>query len=332
MSEPLAQPKPRRSGGRNARQALRAAPLAEEKRPVRSGMQGGQYKPLDEAGVKRIHQAALQILEEIGLADAPQSGIDAMTAAGAQLGDDGRLRFSPALVEDMLAKAGRNFPLCAQNPKYDLHPGGSRVHYGTAGAAVHVVDVEKREYRESTLADIYDAARIVETLDNVHFFQRPMVARDLETTLELDINTVYAAMAGTTKHIGASFISVENVHQVLDMLHIASGDEAAWRARPFVSNSNCFVVPPMKFATEACEFMKLVFGAVCRFCFYQRDRPELRPRRQLPVLWHRPWRNVWRVSCMSIQLRPAIRPSLEPGLLSRTCVPGQCLAVQGNKL
>ena len=256
MSEPLAQPKPRRSGGRNARQALRAAPLAEEKRPVRSGMQGGQYKPLDEAGVKRIHQAALQILEEIGLADAPQSGIDAMTAAGAQLGDDGRLRFSPALVEDMLAKAGRNFPLCAQNPKYDLHPGGSRVHYGTAGAAVHVVDVEKREYRESTLADIYDAARIVETLDNVHFFQRPMVARDLETTLELDINTVYAAMAGTTKHIGASFISVENVHQVLDMLHIASGDEAAWRARPFVSNSNCFVVPPMKFATEACEVME----------------------------------------------------------------------------
>ena len=219
-------------------------------------MQGGQYRPLDDAGVKRIHQAALQILDEIGLADAPQSGIDAMTAAGAQLGDDGRLRFSPALVEDMLAKAGRNFPLCAQNPKYDLHPGGSRVHYGTAGAAVHVVDVEKREYRESTLADIYDAARIVETLDNVHFFQRPMVARDLETTLELDINTVYAAMAGTTKHIGASFISVENVHQVLDMLHIASGDEAAWRARPFVSNSNCFVVPPMKFATEACEVME----------------------------------------------------------------------------
>ena len=26
---------------------------------------------------------------------------------------------------------------------------GSRVHYGTAGAAVHVVDIEKREYRES---------------------------------------------------------------------------------------------------------------------------------------------------------------------------------------
>jgi len=253
---PISDKKPRRSGGRKARQAVRAAPLSEEKRPVRGGLPGGQYKPLTDAGMARIHQAALQVLEEIGLADAPQSGIDIMTRAGAILGDDGRLRFPPALVEDMVARAGRNFTLCAQDPKYDLHPGGSRVHYGTAGAAVHLVDLENREYRDSMLADIYDAARIIETLDNVHFFQRPMVARDMENTLELDINTVYAAMAGTTKHLGASFISVKNVELAIEMLNVASGGEANWRARPFVSNSNCFVVPPLKFATEACEVME----------------------------------------------------------------------------
>ena len=35
-----------------------------------------------------------------------------------------------------------------------------------------------------------------------------------------------------------------------------AGSEAAWRARPFVSNSNCFVVPPLRFATESCEVME----------------------------------------------------------------------------
>jgi trimethylamine---corrinoid protein Co-methyltransferase len=246
----------RRSGGRKARQALRAAPLAFDRRPVRGGLSGGRFRPLDDAGIRRIYQAALQLLEEIGLADAPESGIKAMTAAGALLGDDGRLRFPSALVEDMLAIAGRNFVLHGQSPDHDLHPGGTRVYYGTAGAAVHLVDLENREYRDSCLLDIHEAARIVETLDHIHFFQRPMVARDLESSLELDINTVYAAMTGTSKHVGASFISVENVTQVFDMLHIACGGEDAWRARPFVSNSNCFVVPPMKFATEACEVME----------------------------------------------------------------------------
>ena len=35
-----------------------------------------------------------------------------------------------------------------------------------------------------------------------------------------------------------------------------AGGEDAWRERPFVSNSNCFVVPPMKFATESCLVME----------------------------------------------------------------------------
>jgi trimethylamine--corrinoid protein Co-methyltransferase len=39
-------------------------------------------------------------------------------------------------------------------------------------------------------------------------------------------------------------------------MHLIAGGEKAWRARPFVSNSNCFVVPPMKFATESCLVME----------------------------------------------------------------------------
>ena len=47
---------------------MRAAPLADNVRPVRPGMPGGQYKPLTEAGVQQIHAAALEALEQIGLA------------------------------------------------------------------------------------------------------------------------------------------------------------------------------------------------------------------------------------------------------------------------
>ena len=84
---------PRRAGGRNARRQTRSAPLAEHLRPVRAGLEGGQYRPLTQEGMERIHQAALDALEQIGLSEAPRSGIDYMTAAGAILGDDGRLRF-----------------------------------------------------------------------------------------------------------------------------------------------------------------------------------------------------------------------------------------------
>ncbi|MGI9407464.1 MAG: trimethylamine methyltransferase family protein, partial [Hyphomicrobiaceae bacterium] len=256
MSTTTDEPKARRrAGGREARREKRAAPLPAETKPVRAGMTGGSYQAIDAAGMDRVNEAVMEVLETIGFADAIPSCIEACTRIGA-IHEDGRLKFPRAVVEDVIANAARDFPLYGQDEKYDVHPGGQRVYYGTAGAAVHVVDLETRTYRESYLQDIYDAARMVENLDNIHFFQRPMVARDMVEPRDLDINTIYAAVSGTTKHVGSSFTLPEYVDETLAMLHEIAGGEDKWRARPFVSQSNCFVVPPLKFAEDACAVLE----------------------------------------------------------------------------
>ncbi|HUX73586.1 MAG TPA: trimethylamine methyltransferase family protein [Steroidobacteraceae bacterium] len=241
-----------RRGARAARHAARAAPLPENLRPVIPGMPGGLYKPLADADVLRIHRAALDVLEQIGLADATPSGVEYMTRAGAELNARGRLVFPRALVEDTLAHAGRRFVLHGQEAKHDMEPWGSRVYFGTAGAAVHIVDGTTGAYRDSTTKDLYDIARVVDTLEHLHFYQRSIVCRELTSPLELDINTAYACVAGTTKHVGTSWVRPEHVAASLEMLHMIAGGEDKWRARPFVSQSNCFVVPPLKFAYDAC--------------------------------------------------------------------------------
>ncbi len=244
--------------GRAARRAARAKPLADHMRPIRPGMEGGRYKPLTDADMLAIHHAALDALETIGLADAPPSGVAYLTGAGAIEGDDGRIRFPRALVEDTIARANRSVTLFARDPAHDMILSGARVHYGTAGAAVHMVDVAGNQYRECGVQDLHDAARIVDRLDNIHFLQRPMVCRDITDNLEMDLNTIYACCSGTTKHVGTSFTDPSYVAPALEMLHMIAGGEDKWRERPFVLNSNCFVVPPMKFATESCLVMEEV--------------------------------------------------------------------------
>ncbi len=245
-----------RRGGRRARQALRAAPLADDKRPVKPGLTGGLYKPLSEADVQSVNQAVFDVLENIGFADAIPSCVDAITALGGFVSEEGRLCMPPALVEGVLSTCNRDFILCGQDPKHDIHPIGQQVHFGTGGAAVHIVDLEGNEYRESLLQDLYDMARIVDALDHIHYFQRTITARDMTSSRDLDINTLYACVSGTTKHVGTSFITPEHVDEALEILHRISGGEEQWRARPFVSQSNCFVVPPLKFATDACRCLE----------------------------------------------------------------------------
>ena len=246
-----------RRGGREARRALRAAPLADDVRPVNPGMSSGRYQVLSDAEVAKVHLAALEVLEEIGLADAIPSCIELLEPLGCTIDDRGRMRFPRAFVEDTLAIAGRNFVLHGQDPRHDMEPWGKRVYFGTAGAAVYIVDAVTGEYRESTTQDAYDIARLVDTMEHLHFYQRTVVPRDLPDPAEMDINTAYLSVMGTTKHVGTSWTHPDHLEASLQMFHAMAGGEKQWRERPFVSQSNCFVVPPLKFAQDACRCLEV---------------------------------------------------------------------------
>ena len=247
----------RRAGGRKSRIALRAAPLSEDLKPVKPGITGGTYKPLKEEDIPVILDTAYRILEEIGFDRSTPHCTETCVAFGAEMGNDGRLRMPREVVEKALSLAQKNLTLYGQDPKYDLDLSGQRVHFSTAGAAVMTVDPVSNSYRDSTAMDLYDMARITDQCEHIHMFQRMCIARDIDDTREMDLNTAYISIMGTTKHIGSVWAEGEHVADTLKLLHMVAGSEEAWRARPFMSQSNCFVVPPMKFAEDSLDCLRV---------------------------------------------------------------------------
>jgi trimethylamine--corrinoid protein Co-methyltransferase len=231
--------------------------LADDIKPVHPGETGGQYKPLSDKDITAITENIFRVLEEIGFGDATPHCIETCTGGGAVMGNDGRLRMPGEVVENAVQQAEKNLILHGQNPDHDLQIQGKKVHFSTAGAAVMIVDTENNSYRDSTARDLYDLARIVDTCDHIHIFQRMCVLRDIADNYQMDLNTLYCSVMGTSKHVGSSWTNVEHLEKSLEMLHIIAGDEEQWRARPFVSQSNCFVVPPMKFTSDALECLRV---------------------------------------------------------------------------
>lgn len=220
------------------------------------GIEGGRFKPITEQGIEAIHHTALRILAEVGLANATKRCIDTVTSAGGTLTDKGRLLFPVDMVERVLATAGRGFKLFGQRPKLDLDPSGARIHLGTSGAAVHIIDSKTRAVRDSSLQDLFDMARLADALPNIHMFQRTVVARDILDTHEMELNTAYACARGTAKPIGCSFSDRTTMEDAVAIFHMIAGGEAAWRARPFCCVSTCFIVPPLTFAAEALSIIE----------------------------------------------------------------------------
>ena len=107
------------------------------------------------------------------------------------------------------------------------------VHVGTGGASPQIFDMQLGRYRDSCLADLYDAARLVDRLTHIHFFSRPLVARDMPDQQRLDLNTAYASLAGTTKHVLVSAGNAQSVADIARLCYRLAGSEAAFRERPF---------------------------------------------------------------------------------------------------
>jgi trimethylamine--corrinoid protein Co-methyltransferase len=217
------------------------------------GTPGGQYRPLSEPEVMRIHRAALEVLARTGMAGATETVRDLALAKGCRLDDDGRLLFPPAMVEDILAGAARSFVMHGQEPRHDLEIQPEHVHFCTGGAAVKMLDHQSRAYRDATVVDLYDLARLCDTLPNIQWFTRPVVATDISDWYELDINTAYACAAGTSKHIGTSLTLGEHVAPLVAMFDHMLGGEGRFQQRPFHTAHATTIVSPLTFAEDSSD-------------------------------------------------------------------------------
>jgi trimethylamine--corrinoid protein Co-methyltransferase len=241
----------RRGGGRAARVAQRQEKGAPQ--AVRPGLTGGAFQPLSDPDIARIHEAALDLLETIGIGDPTDELNEIVLAKGCHLNEHGRLCFPRALIEDVIAGACREYVIYARgsrSPDYDIRAGGRRVHFCTAGSAVTTFQYESKTYRPATLIDIYDFVRLIDQLDNIHLVGQPVIATDVKDLFAHDISVLYAQIAGTEKPLSMSFADRSHIKPGIEFFDLVLGGEGRFLAKPFVVFGGCPIVSPLRFGEE----------------------------------------------------------------------------------
>ena len=239
----------RRAGGREARHAARAVGPVN---PAPPGQRGGVYAPLSEMDMRAIYGTAKRLLSELGMGEVP-ARLRADLLRGGAMERGGRVLIPEALVDEAVDRAPRQFVLHGRDPARDIDVGGDRVHFGTGGAAVQVLDMDSGLYRAATLRDLHDFTRLQDALENVSWFTRCCIATDVEQVFDLDVNTAYALLAGTTKPVATAFTLADSVAPIVAMMDMALGSEGAFARRPFVKAHISPVISPMRYGADAVE-------------------------------------------------------------------------------
>jgi trimethylamine--corrinoid protein Co-methyltransferase len=211
------------------------------------------YEPLSADEVSAVDDAALRVLEQVGVDVGNSTAAAIYRRAGARV-DGTRVRLPRALVDEYVALAPQQVTLCGRDPKHDLRLFDTQVHVGTGGAALDVIDLYTGQRRPAALRDIAQIALLVDNLQNIHFYLRPCEPRDIPLPLA-DVNKYFAAITHTTKHVIGSVNSLQGLAEVVDLAGLVAGGEDEYRSRPFLSFICCWMISPLRLDTLTTELM-----------------------------------------------------------------------------
>ena len=208
---------------------------------VRKGLEGGSYKPLSEDDIAQIHDTAMKVFEEVGFQVNSDKALKYFHDAGAKT-DGNVVRLPRQTVLDLVHQAPSEVVLYGRQPQHNLNLGGARVYAGTGGTALNIIDGISGERRRATLQDLKTIARLVDGLENIHFFLLPTYPNDVPAE-DVDVNRFFAGLDNTSKHIMGGVYTHEGIQQVLRMAELIAGSAEQLRSEPFMSVILCAISP-----------------------------------------------------------------------------------------
>ena len=91
--------------------------------------------------VEAIHNASLKVLAEIGMDFMLPEAREMWRRAGAKIEGE-RVRFDPAMIEEIMKTCPSTFTLHARNPENSAEIGGNNMTFGTVGSPPNCMDME----------------------------------------------------------------------------------------------------------------------------------------------------------------------------------------------
>jgi trimethylamine--corrinoid protein Co-methyltransferase len=201
-------------------------------------------KILNEADKKQIHEAALDVMETVGIRIHSKTARDSLRKAGAAVDDKASVvKFPKDLTGSLISKVPQGVVLAGREKEFDLPLDGRHCYYTTDGCGISVWEQKTRTRRPSVLKDIIDSAIISDWLPYLSIYEPMVVAHDVPSNLHV-IKGMKESFDITRKHIlSESTSNAEEARLQIRMAAEIVGGMEDLRKRHLMSAMVCTMSP-----------------------------------------------------------------------------------------
>ncbi len=212
---------------------------------------------LSEDQVLRTHQASLEILEQVGLLVRNGQARQIFKQHGCIVDEVSQsVKFPPKVVEEHRSMLPKSFTFYGRDPKYDRTIPQDGPLIVTGSSAPDIIDPVTGKARRARSDDIARIAHLIQELPAYDVFSISTLADDAPPG-QFTLARLYPALKYCLKPVRSTTKDMEDIRTILQLLFAIAGDEADYRAHPFVTHHYCPVVSPLTMdhlSTEALIF------------------------------------------------------------------------------
>lgn len=202
------------------------------------------YRPLGSNDIKAILDGAFRLLEKRGIHSQSPEVLGLFARAGANVDQAASTaRLPRALVEDAIDTNPSVVTLYSRDGKNDAALGNGRVHYGSGGTAIYILDPDTGERRPSRVEDLILNARLIQALEYLDLTTINVFPNEVENKDDIDVNRFFHSMDHMTKHVMGGIYSLEGCKKVVRMAERIAGSPQKLREKPFLSFITLVVSP-----------------------------------------------------------------------------------------
>jgi trimethylamine--corrinoid protein Co-methyltransferase len=198
---------------------------------------------LTEGQLAQLHEATLQILEQVGVHCPSARAREIYRDHGARIDPQREIvRLAPSLVMEAMSHAPRYYTLAAREPAYDAVLDGTAMYLATDGCGVETIDFESRQRRPSCKDDVARMARVADALSSVGFYWPIVSAQDHPKTAPL--HELEASFNNTVKHVQTETVMDERMARyAVELAAVVADGAGSLRERPVLSSLVCTIAP-----------------------------------------------------------------------------------------
>ncbi|NIA70373.1 trimethylamine methyltransferase family protein [Pelagibius litoralis] len=252
--------KARSRGGRQARRALRTASSFEMLPALERGLP--LCEPMDEEQIRRVDEASLAILEEVGVVFRDDIALADWRRAGADVRDN-RVHLDRELVRELILTIPESFTYHARNPQKNVQLGGPHSIFVPMTGAPYLRDLDDVR-RLPTLDDLAMFHKLAHMLPALHSSAHHIVEPMDMVVSHRHLDITYSSMKHCDKTFMGMTTSPKNAEDVMEMCAVLFG-ETYLEDHP-VTTGNCNGNSPL-------VWDETMLGAMRAFC--RRNQPVL---------------------------------------------------------